>query len=80
MGTRLVPPARPGLPPDGDIWVCKLGWWTDAPWDVLAYARHHPSFPSDSTLDQLNDPAEFEAYRQLGAATVRNVERGMLSK
>ena len=22
----------------GDIWVCKLGWWTGAPWDVQAYA------------------------------------------
>jgi hypothetical protein len=69
-----------GLPDEGDIWVCKLGWWTDAPWDVLAYARDHPSYPSDSTLEQLDDPTEFEAYQQLGTATVLDVlEHGKLS-
>jgi hypothetical protein len=57
-----------GLPDEGDIWVCKLGWWTGAPWDVLAYAKGHPSYPCDSTLEQLYDATEFEAYRQLGAA------------
>jgi Patatin-like phospholipase len=59
-----------GLPGEGDIWVCKLGWWTGAPWDVLAYARQHPTYPCDSTLEQLYDAAEFEAYHQLGAAAV----------
>ena len=42
-----------GLPQKGDIWVYKLGWWTGAPWDVLAYARQHPTYPCDSTLEQL---------------------------
>jgi len=60
----------PGLPRHGQIWVCKLGWWTGAPWDVLAYARSHPTFPCDSTLAQLYDAVEFEAYHQLGAAAV----------
>jgi len=54
----------------GEIWVCKLGWWTGAPWDVLAYARDHPTYPSDSTLQQLYDATEFEAYQQLGMAAV----------
>jgi len=66
--TRAQP--APGLPERGEIWVCKLGWWTGAPWDVLAYARSHPTFPCDSTLEQLFDAVEFEAYHQLGAAAV----------
>jgi hypothetical protein len=59
-----------GLPQQGEIWVCKLGWWTGAPWDVRAYAGGHPTYPTDSTLEQLYDATEFEAYQQLGAATV----------
>jgi hypothetical protein len=69
-GTFSRPEEVPGRPRRGEIWVCKLGWWTGAPWDVLAYARDHPSYPCDSTLEQLYDAAEFEAYHQLGAATV----------
>ena len=66
------PQPEPGLPAEGDIWVCKLGWWAGAPWDVLAYARQHPTYPCDSTLEQLYDATEFEAYHQLGAATVQD--------
>ncbi len=64
-------PGQP-LPQQGNIWVCKLGWWRGAPWDVLAYARHHPTYPCDPTLEQLYDANEFSAYQQLGAATVRD--------
>lgn len=61
--------------PDGTgrvntIVVCKLGWWTGAPWDVRAYAAAHPTYPTDSTLEQLYDSAEFDAYRELGACSV----------
>jgi hypothetical protein len=69
-GTFSRPEETPGLPRRGEIWVCKLGWWTGAPWDVLAYARDHPTYPADSTLEQLYDATEFEAYHQLGAAAV----------
>src|SRR6266545_2081284 len=62
----------PGLPRQGEIWVCKLGWWTGAPWDVLAYARRHSNYPCDTTLEQLYDATEFDAYQELGAATVRH--------
>ena len=65
-GTRLAD--AHGLPEQGDIWVCKLGWWNEAPWDVLAYAKDHSTYPCDSTLEQLYDAAEFEAYRELGEA------------
>ena len=60
------------LPPDSVV-VCKLGWWSAAPWDVCAYAKGHPSYPTESTLDQLYDVAEFDAYRQLGWSTVDEV-------
>jgi len=56
-----------------------LGWWNEAPWDVLAYAKDHSTYPCDSTLEQLHDSEEFEAYRELGeaaaAAAGRNVSR-----
>ena len=74
--SRLVPPERmPGgrkdtpMPSDGEIWVCKLGWWTGAPWDVQAYARGHSTYPCDPTMEQLYGAAEFEAYHKLGQAT-----------
>jgi Patatin-like phospholipase len=59
---------NPCLPSEGQIWVCKLGWWSGAPWDVQAYARSHASYPCDPTLEQLYDAAEFEAYHKLGQA------------
>ncbi|HEY6277434.1 MAG TPA: hypothetical protein VIX86_14000 [Streptosporangiaceae bacterium] len=64
------PAGGPALPDTGTIWVCKLGWWLDAPWDVQAYAAGHPSFPTESTLYQLFDGAEFDAYRELGSSAV----------
>jgi hypothetical protein len=69
-GTFRRPEPVPGLPDRGEIWVCKLGWWTGAPWDVRAYAQSHRSYPCDSTIEQLYDNDEFEAYHQLGAAAV----------
>jgi hypothetical protein len=69
--SRIAGPDVPAwLPANGKIWVCKLGWWTGAPWDVRAYAADHSNYPCDSTLEQLYDAAEFEAYRELGEATV----------
>jgi hypothetical protein len=65
--TRMTPDGA-GRP--NTIVVCKLGWWTGVPWDVRAYAAGHPAYPTDSTLDQLYDCAEFDAYRELGARSV----------
>ncbi len=69
-GTFTRPAGAHGLPERGDIWVCKLGWWSGAPWDVVAYAKDHSTYPCDSTLEQLYDAAEFGAYHELGGATV----------
>jgi hypothetical protein len=65
-----------GQPRSGEIFVCKLGWWDQVPWDVRAYAERHPSYPCDSTLEQLYDGAEFEAYRELGASAVSAAIKG----
>jgi hypothetical protein len=64
-------PQAPATGPDTTIVVCKLGWWTGAPWDVRAYAAGHSTYPTDSTLEQLYDSAEFDAYRQLGASAIK---------
>jgi hypothetical protein len=56
----------------GTLVVCKLGWWAGAPWDVRAYAAGHSAYPTDSTLEQLYDSAEFDAYRELGACSVQH--------
>lgn len=74
-GTFTRQNGYPGLPGKGDIWVCKLGWWRQAPWDVRAYAAGHPEYPGESTAEQLYDGTEFEAYRELGTATVLDAAR-----
>jgi hypothetical protein len=60
-----------GRPRSGEVCVCKLGWWKGAPWDVVAYAKSHPSYPCEPTLQQLYDSSEFEAYHELGAEAVK---------
>jgi hypothetical protein len=55
---------------DGHLWVCKLGWWEDAPWDVRAYAAGHSTYPCDPTMQQLYDGAEFDAYHELGVCSM----------
>jgi hypothetical protein len=78
-GGPAVDGQRPAAPrADGMIWICKLGCWDGAPWDVRAYAKGHPTYPSDKAQEQLYDAAEFDAYRQLGVATVREAaQHGM---
>jgi Patatin-like phospholipase len=69
----------PGGAPSSTIVVCKLGWWKTAPWDVCAYAAGHSSYPTESTLDQLYDFAEFDAYRELGWSAVdMAIDKGAL--
>ncbi|HSZ30637.1 MAG TPA: hypothetical protein VK784_12895 [Pseudonocardiaceae bacterium] len=54
----------------GNLWVCKLGWWDGALWEIRAYAASHSTYPCDPTMQQLFDGAEFDAYHELGACSV----------
>ncbi len=82
-GTTAVPyvagtyrsPSDPAGRPPHRVWLCTLGVPPDAPWDVRAFALTHPSFPTDSTLKQLYDGREFEAYRALGEHAVTGLLR-----
>ena len=38
---------------------------------MRAYAEGHPDYPTASTMEQLYDSAEFDAYRELGNAAVQ---------
>ena len=78
-GGGLTLDGRP-LPDTGMIWVCKLGWWPNAPWDIRAYAGQHPEFPGQSTMQQLYDGAEFDAYRELGLSSVEAALEAGLGK
>lgn len=54
---------------DGDLGTLihlKLGRSGDEPSLVAAYARHHATFPHQSTADQFFTEDQFEAYRALG--------------
>jgi hypothetical protein len=53
------------------LFYAKLGVSDGHPWDVRAYLRNHPTFPTASTIQQLYDGDEFEAYRAMGEATAR---------
>lgn len=61
----------------GTLHFVKLGVWPGAPWDVRAYSARHASFPTDSTLQQLYDGQEFEAYRALGHAAAEGLLAGL---
>jgi hypothetical protein len=74
---RFRYPGEPGLATTGTaagtgpagghrLLYLKLAVPASAPWDVLSYQDIHPAFPAASTLQQLYDDQEFEAYRALG--------------
>jgi hypothetical protein len=65
-GSIWYAPADRSRPADATLWVVKLGVPDGAPWDVRAYARSSPSFPTDGTLHQLYGADQLEAYRALG--------------
>jgi hypothetical protein len=80
VGTFSYPdPAKNTAGPHHLIYL-KLAVPAGAPLDVLAYRRTHTTFPTDSTLQQLYDDQEFEAYRELGyycaQAVVRDIDFG----
>jgi hypothetical protein len=63
---------------DHHLFYLKLAVPAGAPWDIIAYQQKHTTFPADSTLQQLYDDQEFEAYRELGyycaQSALRNIK------
>ncbi len=51
---------------DGVLLYVKTSLNGTEPVDVFNYAKAHPSFPHESTADQLYTEAQFESYRALG--------------
>jgi hypothetical protein len=50
----------------GTILYIKSSLTGDEPQDIVTYAKDHPAFPHESTLDQWFSESQFESYRKLG--------------
>jgi hypothetical protein len=57
----------------GTLLYARLGVTAAHPWDVRSYLRSNANFPTTTTLAQLYDGAEFEAYRAMGEKTGQDV-------
>jgi hypothetical protein len=64
---------------DGHIIYIKAFLSGTEPVDVYNYAKTHPSFPHESTADQMYSESQFESYRELGLHLVRMICSGMQS-
>jgi hypothetical protein len=63
------------LADNGVLVYLKPALTGDEPVDVVNYARSHPAFPQESTVNQWFDTAQFESYRMLGLHTVQSLVR-----
>ncbi|HEV3080370.1 MAG TPA: patatin-like phospholipase family protein [Gemmataceae bacterium] len=66
----VEPSAVPGV-----LVYLKASLTGDEPTDVLSYAREHPPFPHQTTLNQFFTESQFESYRSLGLHVAREVFR-----
>lgn len=65
---RIVYPAdEQGHRVEGTLVFAKATVPAKAPWDIRAHQQGDPTFPHNSTADQLYTDERFEAYRALGA-------------
>jgi len=66
-GEITYPPETPaGNATTGTLVVIKAGVPDGAPWAIDAYHAAHPTFPCDSTVNQLYNADRFDAYLALG--------------
>jgi hypothetical protein len=72
VGTIRYSPADP-LDEAGVLIYLKPTLTGDEPVDVTNYARTHPAFPQESTVNQWFDTPQFESYRMLGLHTVASL-------
>ena len=69
---------RQGQPFGTTILFVKPSLNGDEPLDLQEYARSHPDFPQQSTLDQDFDEAQWESYRKLGEHVAGDLKYGLL--
>jgi len=58
---------------DGLLIYVKASLNGSEPIDVRQYAKAHPSFPHESTADQLYSESQFESYRELGSRAIESL-------
>jgi hypothetical protein len=58
---------------DGVFVYIKSNMLKELSFPVKGYKAKNPDFPNQSTMDQFFEPAQFEAYRQLGYSTMQSL-------
>jgi hypothetical protein len=71
------PDGTSGEEMDGLLLYIKPSLNGTEPADVFHYARAHPSFPHESTADQLYTEPQFESYRELGSHVMSTLLAGL---
>jgi len=66
-----------GPAPDGFLLYVKPSLNGTEPVDVFNYARLHPTFPHESTANQLYSEQQFESYRELGSHAMGTILAGL---
>ncbi len=62
---------------DGKLIYIKPSVYGNEPLDVYKYALANPTFPHESTADQVYSENQFESYRELGAYAVNQILGGI---
>lgn len=77
IGRITYPPRKDGTPEEeGLIVYVKAVMLDGLSLETRGYKTDHPAFPHEPTSDQFFDPAQFEAYRELGNAIGEDMIRG----
>jgi hypothetical protein len=71
------PDGTSGEEMDGLLLYVKPSLNGTEPADVFHYARAHPSFPHESTADQLYTEQQLESYRELGSHAMSTILAGL---
>lgn len=77
IGTVTYPEAEAGAGEETGIIIYVKATMIDGlSLETRGYKADHPTFPHEPTSDQFFDPAQFEAYRELGNAIGKDMIKG----
>ncbi|HEY0322012.1 MAG TPA: patatin-like phospholipase family protein [Pyrinomonadaceae bacterium] len=62
---------------DGVLIYIKPAFYGTESADIFNYAKAHPTFPHESTGDQMYSESQFESYRELGSYAINEICKGM---